>query len=130
MKGSCLCKAVQYQVIGKPGDAVCCHCIQCRKQSGHFFAASSVPDSSLDVSGEVRWYASSDRAKRGFCPKCGSCLFWKHIDEDTISVSLGSVDGETGLELSQHLFTAFKGDYYEITDGVPQFDVDEGVQPS
>lgn len=123
MKGSCLCNAVQYQFNAEPGRVMCCHCNQCRKQSGHFFAAIPVLNSELMVSGEVQWYASSDRARRGFCPNCGSFLFWKHLDEDTTSVSMGSLDGTTGLKLEQHIFMAFKGDYYEINDGLPQHDV-------
>ena len=37
-KGSCLCGAVRFEVEGElpPPDA--CHCAQCRKHSGHFFA--------------------------------------------------------------------------------------------
>jgi len=72
------------------------------------------------IAGPVAWYAASDMAKRGFCPRCGSFLFWTAHDEDTISFSLGSLDEPTGLRLEKHIFTADKGDYYDITDGVPQ----------
>ena len=65
MKGSCLCQAVKYQINTTPKDPGCCHCNQCRKQSGHFWAAAFVEDSNLVVSGEVRWYSSSEEAKRG-----------------------------------------------------------------
>ncbi len=61
-----------------------------------------------------------DAARRGFCPTCGAFLFWKHNDESTMSFALGAIDGPTGLRLQKHIFTAFKGDYYEIADGVPQ----------
>ena len=127
MKGSCLCQAVKYQINTTPKDPGCCHCNQCRKQSGHFWAAAFVEDSNLVVSGEVRWYSSSEEAKRGFCPICGSVLFWKYQDGDSTAFSLGSLDGETGIRLEQHIFTAFKGDYYDITDGLPQHGIVEGV---
>ena len=41
--GSCLCGAVTFEVNGslRPPDA--CHCNQCRKQSGHFWASTDVP---------------------------------------------------------------------------------------
>jgi hypothetical protein len=32
----------------------------------------------------------------------------------------GTIDGATGIETSKHIFTAFKGDYYNIADNVPQ----------
>jgi hypothetical protein len=73
-----------------------------------------------DIKGEVRWYASSATAKRGFCPTCGCFLFWKNNDEDAMSFSLGIIDGPTNLTLTRHIFTGDKGDYYEIADGVPQ----------
>ena len=42
-KGSCLCGAVTFAVEGelRPPDA--CHCTNCRKQSGHYFASTDVP---------------------------------------------------------------------------------------
>ncbi len=120
MKGSCLCGSITFDVTAAPQGYACCHCRQCRKQSGHVWASAYVSDDALNILGPVRWYQSSDKARRGFCPTCGSFLFWKHADDDHISFSLGSIDGPTGVALTKHIFTAEKGDYYEITDGLPQ----------
>jgi hypothetical protein len=68
----------------------------------------------------VRWYRSSPKAQRGFCPVCGSFLFWAQDNEDTMSFALGALDGASGLTLEKHIFVDTKGDYYEIADGVPQ----------
>ncbi len=121
-KGSCLCGAVQYEVTGEPQDPSVCHCSQCRKQSGHVWASAYVPDEALKITQDegLKWYASSDVAKRGFCGTCGAFLFWKKNDEDTIEFSLGSLDGPTGISLEKHIFVADKGDYYEIPDDLPQ----------
>lgn len=120
MKGSCLCGAVTYTAKGTLGAPAACHCTQCRKQSGHVWASSYVEDGTLDVQGEVTWYQSSDKARRGFCPICGSALFWKHDDDPFVCFSTGSIDGDTGLTLRGHIFTADKGDYYEINPTEPQ----------
>ncbi len=88
--------------------------------SGHLWASAYVKDAELRIDGTPQWYESSETAKRGFCPSCGSFLFWKHADEDTISFSLGSIDGPSGLRLQKHIFTADKGDYYDVADGVEQ----------
>ncbi|WP_421702057.1 GFA family protein [Aliiroseovarius sp.] len=122
MKGDCLCGAVSFETDATPQGASMCHCGQCRKQSGGIWSSAYVPEADLTITGPVSWFASSDTAKRGICPRCGSFLFWKAHDEDTISFSLGSVNGPTGLTLSKHIFVADKGDYYEIADGVPQKD--------
>ena len=79
-----------------------------------------MPETDFEITGEVRWYESSDIAKRGFCPTCGSFLFWKRKDEDSMSFSLGLIDSPTNLTLNRHIFTADKGDYYEIADDAPQ----------
>ena len=120
LRGSCLCGAVTFEAHGEPKGASVCHCGQCRKQSGHLWASAQVPDGDLVIGGVVNWYQSSEKAKRGFCPVCGSFLFWKHADYDHVSFALGAIDGPTGLRLGKHIFTAEKGDYYEIADGVPQ----------
>jgi hypothetical protein len=119
LTGSCNCGAVTFHVshVLRTGA---CHCGQCRKQSGHHWASGVVRDADISISGPVRWYASSAQARRGFCTECGCFLLWKHENEDVTSFALGAVDGPTGLRLDRHIFTRFKGDYYDIADGVPQ----------
>lgn len=120
LSGSCLCGAVTYTAHGAAGAPAACHCTQCRKQSGHVWASSYVPDGTLEIRGEVRWYQSSQKAQRGFCPTCGSALFWNHEDDPFICFSTGSIDGPTGLTLRGHIHTKTKGDYYEINPNAPQ----------
>ncbi|WP_298096991.1 GFA family protein [Brevundimonas sp.] len=121
-RGSCLCGAVTFEVLGElpPPDA--CHCSNCRKQSGHFFASTDVPKSLLRVEGEgrVAWYRSSEKVRRGFCATCGSTLFWDPVFRDWIGVAMGAFDTPTQTTLGVHIFVAEKGDYYEIADGLPQ----------
>lgn len=122
IKGSCLCGDVRFETRAEPQGASMCHCSQCRKQSGGVWSSAFVPENDLTITGQVNWFHASDLAKRGSCPRCGSFLFWKAHDEDTISFALGAVDGPTGLHLTKHIFTASKGDYYDIADGLPQKD--------
>lgn len=122
--GACLCGAVTYRVTGALRPVIACHCSQCRKTSGHFVAATSAPRQSVAVKGEVRWYRSSETAQRGFCPVCGSSLFWEGPGTH-LSIHAGTLDAPTGLALKGHIFCADKGDYYEIADGTPQADRDD-----
>lgn len=121
-KGSCLCGAVSFEVAGDlhPPDA--CHCRQCRKQSGHFFASTDVPRAAVTIDGadKVTWFASSERVRRGFCSVCGSTLFWDPIRRDFIGVAMGAFDTPTATHLRVHIFVAEKGDYYDLADGLPQ----------
>lgn len=120
IKGSCLCGAIEFETKSRPEGVSMCHCSQCQKQSGGIWASAYVAERDLTITGDVSWYAASDIAKRGSCPTCGSFLFWKANDENTISFALGAVDGPTGLALEKHIFVAEKGDYYQIADGLPQ----------
>ncbi len=54
MKGPCLCGAVRFEVSAPPRTVLACHCTQCRKQSGHFCAASRVGLEAITTEGEVR----------------------------------------------------------------------------
>lgn len=120
-KGSCLCGAVQYRLHGPLRPVVGCHCTQCRKTSGHFVAATAVAMSGLQftVNSGLRWYRSSEHARRGFCAVCGSSLFWQRDGDDRISVMAGTLDGPTGLTMALHIFCADAGDYYRIPGDAP-----------
>jgi hypothetical protein len=113
--GSCLCGGVAYTVTGPLRPVVACHCRQCRKTSGHFAAMTSAPVSAIryDRDETLRWFASSDRAERGYCVACGGNLFWKPTGEDRISITAGTLDTPTGLSISHHIHVEDAGDYYD-----------------
>lgn len=121
-KGSCLCGAVSFEVDGplRPPDA--CHCTQCRKQSGHFWASTDVPRAALAIQGadNLTWFKSSEKVRRGFCSTCGAALFWDPIHKDVMGIAMGAFDDPTDTHMAIHIFVAEKGDYYDIVDGLPQ----------
>lgn len=119
---SCLCGAVRIEVAGDLPHPSACHCGQCRKQSGHFWASVDLPRDKVTITGAdaVTWFQSSAKARRGFCGTCGSFLFWDPLDGDMTAVAMGAFEAPTGTQLGMHIFTDDKGDYYEITDGLPQ----------
>jgi hypothetical protein len=121
-KGSCLRGAVSFEVAGDLPPADACHCLQCRKASGHFFASTGVPRASLTVRGgdSVKWFHSSAKVRRGFCGICGCPLFWDPIHRDWLGIAMGAFDMPTNTILKIHVHTAEKGDYYEIADGLPR----------
>ena len=121
-KGQCLCGAVAYTVDAPLTDPLTCHCKQCRRQTGHYFAAAHAPKSTVTFTKDkgLAWYRASDTATRGYCKLCGSTLFWRADAGDEIAVGLGALDDPTGLRLGRHVWVNAKGDYYELADGVPQ----------
>lgn len=121
--GGCLCGTVRFRTQGQLRSVVACHCSQCRRQSGHFWAATNVMDAELEIEGgeAVTWYSATPGIRRGFCRVCGSFLFWKMESQDYTSIGGGAFDLPTTLVLDRHIYCADKGDYYDINDGLPQF---------
>jgi hypothetical protein len=120
--GSCLCGAVSFEVADALGPVEVCHCVQCRKWTGHFFANVEVLRSRLTIHGaeNLTWHRSSAKVRRGFCAKCGSPLFFDPIDtvkHAWIGIAMGAFEAPTGTTIGLHIFVAEKGDYYEIPDG-------------
>ena len=117
--GRCLCGQISFRgTYDQDHGLKACHCSQCRRWSGHVWAA--ILPRSLDIQGQPKWYRASDIARRGFCEGCGSSLFWQRDGSDIIDVAAGAIDNPTGLRLLGHIFVADKGDYYDIADGLPQ----------
>lgn len=114
--GRCECGSVRFSLPEVRASVTVCHCSQCRRTSGHVWASTMAPADSLtfETKDGLTWIDSSDFAKRGFCNRCGSSLFYKMQSESEIAISAGSLDDDAGLVLGQHIYVKDKGCYYEI----------------
>ena len=124
MKGACLCRAVTYEVSAPLRGLHGCHCTQCRKQSGHFVVSASAPRDAVASNGaeHLSWYSASPGIRRGFCRICGSHLIWDADGDPELSLNAGAFESPTEIEMERHIFCADKGDYYELDDGLPQYE--------
>jgi hypothetical protein len=105
--GGCLCGAVRFSISGALRDILICHCAMCRRSSSSVGAYTACAPDAIAISGtKLRWYRSSPMARRGFCSKCGSQLFWEPNDGHHISVSAGSLDDASALAIAEHIFVA------------------------
>jgi hypothetical protein len=125
--GSCVCGSVRFEIRGPLRDVLICHCLFCQRMHTHVgaYAACAPSDLKLVNARTLRWHRSSPGARRGFCHKCGSSLFWEPTSASHISISAGSLDRPTGLKVIDHIFVAQKGDYYELEwpkDGATQLE--------
>lgn len=107
--GGCLCGAVRYVVRGPVRDVLVCHCVECRRWTGRSWSATAARRDELDIlaADELRWVVSPDSesdARRGFCSRCGSCLFWDAPGRRTVSISVGSLDDAGDLEVVAHVW--------------------------
>ncbi|MEM6408019.1 MAG: GFA family protein [Pseudomonadota bacterium] len=123
-QGRCECGAVAFEAPELRREVTFCHCSQCRRTSGHQWAATRAPWASLTFTRDdgLTWYTSSDFAKRGFCKRCGSSLFYRMNDEDGVGIAAGCIDAPNDLTPGKHIFVADKGDYYDIAADAPQLE--------
>ncbi len=122
-QGGCLCGAVRYEVEGPLQDICYCHCGQCQKATGHYYASSAVATGRFRLTRRdgLKWYKSSNWGERGFCGDCGSPLFWKLQGTEDYSFLVGSLDGDPTLKGGKHIFVDDKKSYYHLDDGLPQY---------
>lgn len=76
--GGCHCGAARYEVDGPPARHSICHCIDCRRHAGAPLVGWAIwPSDRVRVTaGAPAIYASSEHARRHFCPACGTGLFY------------------------------------------------------
>lgn len=119
--GGCHCGQVRYRATKAPVRTEICHCTDCRKATGGLFAALvDFERAAVTIAGEVGIHASSPKVKRGFCPACGTPLFYDHQDETVICMTLGSLDAPDLVRPDGHCGTQSKLSWYVISDGLPQ----------
>ena len=121
--GSCFCNAVQYRINGPLRNVINCHCSECTKLNGNFGSHSKTHKSNLVITRDegLAWFQITKTARRGFCQKCGSGLFWDNQQQDGMGIIAGSLDKPTGLETIGHIFVENKADFYDINDQARQF---------
>jgi hypothetical protein len=119
--GGCACGGVRYEVRGKLRDIIACHCMQCRRTSGHFVAATACRRENFTLlkGDSLSWYVAVPGFRRGFCNQCGSSLFFEEDGGERVSIAAGSLDGPQGLKIAAHIFVSEAGDYYQIEPQVP-----------
>lgn len=94
LTGGCQCGGVRYALLSEPTHASICHCRMCQKAFGNYFAPlTGVPRADLVwTKGQPGTFRSSEAVERGFCRDCGTPLTFRYVEQDRISVSIGSLD--------------------------------------
>ena len=124
--GSCLCGLVRYEVSEPFSMMGHCHCSICRKHHGALFAtfvaAPSVNFRWLAGDKDVGSYESSPGGSRSFCRVCGSVTPLQLPQLDIVFLPAGNLQGDLEARPQNHIFVKSKAPWYEITDGLPQYD--------
>ena len=126
LEGGCFCGAVRYAIEGSLTRASACHCSRCRKA---FSSASSAYAEILAGSrfswvvgeSELTEYIAPNGWGLAFCRICGSSLCGI-LDGKVHGVTLGTVDGDPGVQIEVHTFVGSKAPWDHIGGSAPQFE--------
>ncbi|TGD76071.1 GFA family protein [Mangrovimicrobium sediminis] len=114
MKGKCLCGKIEVEARDA-AEVGLCHCAMCRRWSGGpMFAVHCGSDVSFS-GGEPAAYRSSDWAERGFCPECGTHLFYHLLPGDDYILPAGLFQ-DAAFELTGEIFIDEKPAFYEFSN--------------
>ena len=125
IKGSCLCKAVRFEIDGAVVMSRYCHCTNCRKFSGTAQSAWGLAKASefrvTRSAADVHKYDAGSGGLRAFCVACGSSLWFEPAQmPDYLGIALGAIDeGDVGAP-SMHVWTQSSPDWETITDDLPK----------
>lgn len=114
LQARCVCGSVVIAATFAQTAVEACHCDTCRRWSaGPLLVVSDGRD--VEISGdELRTYASSDWAERGFCGRCGTSLFFRTLDGEYFALSATVVDGLGDTALTREIFIDSKPGWYAL----------------
>jgi hypothetical protein len=125
-EGGCLCGGVRFVVRGPLREILVCHCVECRRWAGRAWAATAAQLADLEIveSGALTWLPSprsEHGAERGFCARCGGSLFWQVPGWDRRSLSAGTLDDSSGLNVAAHIWVEQAAGWERPPPGVPSY---------
>lgn len=125
--GSCLCRAVRFEVDGEFEYFYLCHCEYCRKDTGSAHAANL-----FSTTASVRWVSGAENVRRfdlpgtrhskSFCGVCGSALPTLQMSGGLLVVPAGSLDSPLDLTPDAHVFTSSRARWDRDLERAPAFE--------
>ena len=128
LTGSCLCRAIRYEVSVPITELRACHCRDCQKVSGAAGTVNAlIPTNALRITqGTPRRFtkqADSGRTlHRFFCGDCGSSLFSRReATPETTVLRAGAFDDPPEMKLTAHIWTRSARPWSYIDPASAQF---------
>jgi hypothetical protein len=124
-RGSCLCGAVRFTASLPTKWVAHCHCTYCRRAHGAAFVTwAGFRDEQVTVEPgamQPTWYESSPGARRAFCPRCGSPMFFQSARwPGETHVARALIDHPLDREPAAHVFYETHVPWLDIGDTLPK----------
>ncbi len=126
-EGGCQCGACRYTATWEqPEEMYLCHCSRCRKETGTSHGANVfIKDAQFlwkQGSNNITFYRIENTKKeRAFCTSCGSPVPIQ-LDERTWTIPAGSLDDDTFLTPTAHIFYGSRASWEDKKTNLKRFD--------
>lgn len=128
LTGSCLCRAIRYEVTVPISELRQCHCKDWQKSSGAGGAVNAmIPSSAFRITqGEPKRFtkvADSGRTlHRFFCGGCGSPIFSRReVLPEITSLRIGTLDGAPPMKIATNIWTESARPWAHIDPSTQRF---------
>ena len=125
-RGGCHCGAVRYHASGEVLHHAICHCTDCRKSSGAPMVGwiAYKADGFAVIQGDTSIYSSSGTARRHFCAKCGTGLYYTNeaFLPGIVDVQSGTLDDPDAIPPGAHIQYAEHLAWTETLDQLPKYE--------
>lgn len=130
LSGRCLCGQITWSSPAPPIWTALCHCDSCRRAcSAPVVAWMGFPEHSIIWTGTRKFRRSSEIARRGFCPDCGTQMSFESTRwRGEIHLYAASLDNPNDYVPELHCHYDEKLPWLHMEDSLPKYLVsaDEG----
>lgn len=125
MKGSCLCRAIEYEVDSLDMPIIFCHCNTCQKAH----AAPFAPTAGV-LRAHFRWLRGKDKLSsfesspgkiRHFCSVCGTQLVAERPAQPHVILRVATLDDDPKVKPEAHIWTSHDVEWLE-DEGIPSYE--------
>ena len=125
LTGSCLCRAIRYEVPDAFVYAAYCHCSKCRRTTG----AANKPFAGIEREKFRPVAEATDLLVHGdpagthdlHCRHCGSIVYSVVRENLWVHVAMGTLADTPSIRPDHHIMVGSKAAWEEIADGLPQY---------
>jgi hypothetical protein len=124
-RGSCLCGAVRFRAALPSKWVAHCHCTYCRRAHGAAFVTwAGFPSENVSLEPDSQaptWFTSSPGARRAFCGRCGSPMFFESTRwPDEMHVARALFSDPLDREPMAHVFFENHVPWLTVADELPK----------
>lgn len=127
--GGCFCGAVRFRLHAMPMFVYCCHCTDCRRQTGSAYVVNGqIEAEEVELlSGKPAGCAMATES--GYphdifrCRQCGCAVWSDYGRRGWLSfIRIAALDRSEAFRPEAHIYTRSKLPWVSLEDGIPAFD--------